>query len=143
TSPRQAFSGLSAVDIGCFLHTAGRENFNAHLRDELLNGEIFYTLRRVASCATLTDSAGHAGATENLTFHLDHSAGAISLGHGSGRPRGRISSRTTKSRYSEVWRKKHAQSPGIALTSATTAWRRKATSSAHRNPRACRTSCTR
>jgi len=81
------FSGLSAVDIGCFLHTAGRENFNAHLRDELLNGEIFYTLRRVASCATLTDSAGHAGATENLTFHLDHSAGAISLGHGSGRPR--------------------------------------------------------
>ena len=75
---------MSAVDIGCFLHTAGRENFNAHLRDELLNGEIFYTLRRVASCATLTDSAGHAGATENLTFHLDHSAGAISLGHGSG-----------------------------------------------------------
>ena len=63
------------------------ESFNARLRDELLNGEIFYTLRRVASCATLTDSAGHAGATENLTFHLDHSAGAISLGHGSGRPR--------------------------------------------------------
>jgi len=55
---------LSAVDIGCILSTAGRENFNAHLRDELLNGEIFYTLRRVASCATLTDSAGHAGATK-------------------------------------------------------------------------------
>jgi hypothetical protein len=80
---------LSSVDIGCFLRTAGRENFNARLRDELLNGEIFYTLRRVAGCATPTDSAGHAGATANLklTFHLDHSAGAISLGHGSGRPR--------------------------------------------------------
>ena len=78
---------MSAVDIGCILSTAGRENFNAHLRDELLNGEIFYTLRRVAGCATLTESAGHAGATENLTFHLDHSVGAISLGHGSGRPK--------------------------------------------------------
>jgi hypothetical protein len=37
------FSGSSSVDIGCFLRTAGRENFNARLRDELLNGEIFYT----------------------------------------------------------------------------------------------------
>ena len=81
------FSGLSSVDIGCILSTARRDNFNARLRDELLNGEIFYTLRRVAGCATLTNSAGHAGATANLTFHLDHSAGAISLGHGSGRPR--------------------------------------------------------
>jgi hypothetical protein len=65
------------------------------LRDELLNGEIFYTLReaqiiieswrplqhgqtariartnrhsprRVARCATPTGSAGHAGATANL-----------------------------------------------------------------------------
>jgi hypothetical protein len=35
----------------------GRENLNARLRDELLNGEIFYTLRRVAGCATPTDSA--------------------------------------------------------------------------------------
>jgi transposase InsO family protein len=75
------------------------ESFNARLRDELLNGEIFYTLReaqiaieiqatstrgvrarirRVAGCATPTGSAGHAGATANLklTFHLDHSAGA-------------------------------------------------------------------
>jgi transposase InsO family protein len=77
------------------------ESFNARLRDELLNGEIFYTLReaqivieswrrhytstrgvracvrRVAGCATPTGSAGHAGATANLklTFHLDHSAG--------------------------------------------------------------------
>ena len=83
------FSGLSAVDIGCILSTARRDNFNARLRDELLNGETFYTLRRVAGCATPTDSAGHAGATANpkLTFHLDHSVGAISLGHGSGRPR--------------------------------------------------------
>jgi hypothetical protein len=32
---------LSSVDIGCFLRTARRENFNARLRDELLNGEIF------------------------------------------------------------------------------------------------------
>ena len=68
------------------------ESFNARLRDELLNGEIFYTLRevqivieswrprlnriqatstrgvrarlrRVAGCATSTSSAGHAGAT--------------------------------------------------------------------------------
>jgi hypothetical protein len=32
----------------------------------------------VAGCATPTGSAGHAGATANLelTFHLDHSAGA-------------------------------------------------------------------
>jgi transposase InsO family protein len=75
------------------------ESFNARLRDELLNGEIFYTLRegqivieiqatstrgvrarirRVAGCATPTGSAGHAGATANLklTCHLDHSAGA-------------------------------------------------------------------
>src|SRR6516165_5016779 len=35
-------------------------------------------IRRVAGCATPTGSAGHAGATANLelTFHLDHSAGA-------------------------------------------------------------------
>src|SRR5262249_42198908 len=78
------------------------ESFNARLRDELLNGEIFYTLREAqivieswrrhyntirphasigykpAGCATPTGSAGHAGATANLelTFHLDHSAGA-------------------------------------------------------------------
>ena len=62
------------------------ESFNARLRDELLNGEIFYTLReaqsarirRVAGCATPTGSAGHAGATANLklTFHLYHSEGA-------------------------------------------------------------------
>src|SRR5262245_27676249 len=51
------------------------ESFNARLRDELLNGEIFYTLREcpdrhrelamplicsVAGCATPTGSAGHA-----------------------------------------------------------------------------------
>jgi transposase InsO family protein len=76
------------------------ESFNARLRDELLNGEIFYTLReaqasigykppapervrayirRVAGCATPTGHASHAGATANLklTFHLDHSAGLI------------------------------------------------------------------
>src|SRR5262245_14219075 len=91
------------------------ESFNARLRDELLNGEIFYTSREAqivieswrrhyntirphasigyeppapqvfvpafaawAGCATPTSSAGHAGATANLqlTFHLDHSAGA-------------------------------------------------------------------
>src|SRR5262245_35974090 len=61
------------------------ESFNARLRDELLNGEIFYTLReaqtclrRVAGCATPTGSAGHASATASLklTFHLDHSVGA-------------------------------------------------------------------
>jgi transposase InsO family protein len=80
------------------------ESFNARLRDELLDGEIFYTLReeqhtqaaciariqaastggicpclrRVAGCVTPTGSAGHAGATANLklTFHLDHSVGA-------------------------------------------------------------------
>src|SRR5262249_5454769 len=77
------------------------ESFNARPRDELLNGEIFYTLReaqpprlnriqttstrgvrarirRVAGCATPTGFAGHAGATANLnlTSHLDHSAGA-------------------------------------------------------------------
>src|SRR5260221_12106158 len=40
---------------------------------------------------------------------------------------------------STLWRKNPAPSPGISLTSATTAWRRKATSSAHRNPRACTT----
>jgi len=40
-------------------------------------------------------------------------------------------------------RKNPAPSSEISLTSATTAWRRKAISSAHRNPRACRTSCTR
>src|SRR5262249_421272 len=36
-------------------------------------------IRRVAGCATPTGSAGHAGATANLklTFHLDHSAGAV------------------------------------------------------------------
>ena len=36
-------------------------------------------IRRVAGCATPTGSDGHAGATANLklTFHLDHSAGAI------------------------------------------------------------------
>jgi putative transposase len=81
-------------------------SFNARLRDELLNGEIFYTLReaqividqaprlnriqatcargvracirRVAGCAAPTGSASHADATANLklTFHLDHSAGA-------------------------------------------------------------------
>src|SRR5262249_5371599 len=35
-------------------------------------------IRRVAGCATPTGFAGHAGATANLelTFHLDHSAGA-------------------------------------------------------------------
>ena len=42
------------------------ESFNARLRDELLNGEIFYTLRE-AQIAT---------ANLKLTFHLDHSAGA-------------------------------------------------------------------
>jgi hypothetical protein len=38
-------------------------------------------LRRAAGCATLSGSAGHAGATANLkpTFHLDHSAGADHL----------------------------------------------------------------
>ena len=77
------------------------ENFNARLRDELLNGEIFYTLREaqisrvariqgagtrsvracfrsVAGCAPSTGSAGHAGATADLelTFNTDHSVGA-------------------------------------------------------------------
>jgi hypothetical protein len=35
-------------------------------------------VRRVASCATSTGSAGHAGAQTafKLTFHLDHSVGA-------------------------------------------------------------------
>jgi transposase InsO family protein len=81
------------------------ESFNARLRDELLDGEIFYTLReaqivieswraaqlqatctgsvrtslrRVAGCATSTGFAGHASAPANsqLTFQLDHSVGA-------------------------------------------------------------------
>ena len=81
------------------------ESFNARLRDELLDGEIFYSLRearivieswrrhyntirpyaslgyclrRVAGCATPSGSASHAGETVNLklTFHLAHSAGA-------------------------------------------------------------------
>jgi hypothetical protein len=51
---------------------------------------------------------------------------------------GRRTSRTTKSPSSEVWRKNPAPSPEISLTSATTAWRRKAISSAPRNPRACK-----
>jgi hypothetical protein len=40
--------------------------------------EVFVPLRRVASSATTSGSAGHAGATANLklTFHLDHSTGA-------------------------------------------------------------------
>jgi hypothetical protein len=81
------------------------ESFNGRLRDELLDGEIFYSLRearivieswrrhyntirpyaslgyclrRVAGCATPSGSAGHASATASLklTFHLDHSVGA-------------------------------------------------------------------
>ena len=46
--------------------------------DELLNGEIFYTLLPVGGCATSTDFAGHAGATADLklTFYPDHSVGA-------------------------------------------------------------------
>ena len=98
------------MDRGCWcqdrLHRAGQplgdgyiESFNARLRDELLNGETFYTLReaariariqaastgsicpclrRVAGCATPTGSTGHASATASLqlTFHLDHSVGA-------------------------------------------------------------------
>ena len=81
------------------------ESFNGRLRDELLDGEIFYSLRearivieswrrhyntirpyaslgyclrRVAGCATPSCSAGHASATASLklTFHLDHSVGA-------------------------------------------------------------------
>ena len=44
----------------------GIESFNARLRDELLNGENFYTLRE-AQIAT---------ANLKLTFHLDHSVGA-------------------------------------------------------------------
>src|SRR5262249_31404480 len=41
-------------------------------------GGICSCLRRVASCATPTGSAGHASATASLklTFHLDHSVGA-------------------------------------------------------------------
>src|SRR5262245_22010670 len=40
-------------------------------------GGICSCLRRVASCATPTGSAGHASATASLklTFHLDHSVG--------------------------------------------------------------------
>ena len=72
------------------------ESFNTRLRDELLNGEIFYSLReeaktppglmphsrtdhqhvcarirRAAGFATSTGSAGHAGTTASskLTFH--------------------------------------------------------------------------
>ena len=77
------------------------ESFNARLRDELLDGEIFYSLReahapritrlqttstrsvrtrarRVASCATSTGSADHAGAQTNfkLKCRLDHPVGA-------------------------------------------------------------------
>jgi len=84
------------------------ESFNARLRDELLNGEVFYTLReaqiidptariaslqtsstgglrasphRVAGFATSTGSAGHAGLTTSsqLTFDLDHSMKAAPL----------------------------------------------------------------
>src|SRR5947209_282930 len=41
-------------------------------------GGVRARLRRVAGCATPSGSAGHAGETANLelTFHLDHSAGA-------------------------------------------------------------------
>jgi hypothetical protein len=88
---------LKAIDVIGVL--SDLFSFNARLRDELLNGEFFYTLREaaclarlqatstrgvparlrhVAGCATPTGSAGHAGATANLklTFHLDHSPGA-------------------------------------------------------------------
>ena len=98
------------------LHFPGYiESFNGRLRDELLDGEIFYSLRearivieswrrhyntirpyaslgyclrRVAGCATPTGSAGHAGATASLklTFHLDHSVGLITT-H---RPNGKL-----------------------------------------------------
>jgi hypothetical protein len=63
-------------------------SLNARLRDELLNGEIFYTHASIGykppapevfvpafAAWPATSSAGHAGATA-LTFHLDHSAGA-------------------------------------------------------------------
>src|SRR5437763_8877537 len=45
-------------------------------------GGVRARLRRVAGCATPSGSAGHAGETANLelTFHLDHSAGADHFG---------------------------------------------------------------
>src|SRR5262249_55459875 len=111
SSPRLSKLGspLSAprlpISSGAVLGENGYvESFNARLRDELLNREIFYTLReaqivieswrrhyntirphasprRVAGCATPTSSAGHAGAKANLklTFRLDHSVGADHL----------------------------------------------------------------
>ena len=80
------FSGLSSVDIIFVLR--GAITSTPAFAMSCSTARSFYTLRRVAGWATPTDSAGHAGATANpkLTFHLDHSAGAISLGHGSGRP---------------------------------------------------------
>src|SRR5436190_18127356 len=45
-------------------------------------GGVRARLRRVAGCATPSGSVGHAGETANLelTFHLDHSAGADHYG---------------------------------------------------------------
>src|SRR5436190_11872044 len=49
-------------------------------------GGVRARLRRVAGCATPSGSAGHAGETANLelTFHLDHSAGADQKQHENG-----------------------------------------------------------
>src|SRR5262249_17529465 len=58
-------------------------------------------IRRVAGCATPTGSAGHAGATDNLklTFHPDHSAGAVHTGKPDARV-GPISIRSYAARHS-------------------------------------------
>jgi len=92
SSPRQYGNGsqLSAayIERGSPWENGYIESFDARLRDELLDGEIFYTLREAqivieswrrhynTISATLTGSAGHATASLKLTFHLDHSAGA-------------------------------------------------------------------
>ena len=57
--------------------------------------------RSVAGCATPTGSAGHAGATDNLklTFHPDHSAGAVHTGKPDARV-GPISIRNYAARHS-------------------------------------------
>src|SRR5215475_8204571 len=119
-------------------------------------------------CHSKRVSAASCGLLHALTLRLMSCTGAVDfdstdldLGHGSGaitlgvyrhlfKPDDRAAAISddfrVKGGHGDGYpheRRNLAPSPGILLTSATTAWRRKATSSAHHNPQACRTSCTR